>query len=808
MRRFEFTASTLVLMLIAPSLTQASELWALRDGTIEFRPDWPALEQAGLDMSAIQRGNEDGQLKANLSRTSSVDVLVRDDGANDITIHAMALNDGIMIRGRSGQVVVLHVQTGAADGSAASGGGGDVPSFELTGLRSAINRGGATMIMPAESVRISPALADALGDRTLAGLSIGRAIIRGSAEWQAGLRPDVEVLDSPPAGDESEAASAPSGADVTFCEFYGLQQQGRVGSIAAFAGATTSWNVGNEDAIWYELPDPRHPFIVQNVYRLKSDRFEHIGQGWVKHGFFALDSEQCGTDCTYEPGSGHGAGDWLGVGCTDTYSAGLNGLQSGLGPRQEINPWTGAFTWAGSHLAMGGGSHTAISHRVQIHDDDLVVSLNPAAFYFAEGYYVVNDDVNHMNNAAWKPITFTGGGSGGGTWSVGMTGTSTRPTTGFALDAWSGSRKTVLAQEIPPIKFQSPDGRCILGAKSTDLGGGNHHYEYALLNIDMNRKVNSFSVPIMPGTVVTNIDFHAVRSHDETYNNDPWVVTGGGPTDDHITWSTTNNPLRWGTLYNFRFDAVAPPMDATITIGLHEPGTPSSLTGVTTGPSLLDPTCPALAPQLADAAQPRSRYLTVEPQLPGQMTALRVRLAALYHPLASSAVAGGPDFSAFEGEYRWVGPPQTHFEGMSGGPTFVAAELQCEPYFHDWGSVGDVSIFGDSIVPASIYEVQALHQNCESEIGNESRYSSLMAVPTGEWGDVVGNFGSGQPDFQDIAAVVSKFQGTGGAPSKARAQLQPNVPSPSVIVNFADVSAAVSAFAGSPYPFAGPSACP
>ena len=40
------------------------------------------------------------------------------------------------------------------------------------------------------------------------------------------------------------------------------------------------------------------------------------------------------------------SGSYLGVGCSDPYGAGLNGSQSGLGPKSEVNASTGVFVWA------------------------------------------------------------------------------------------------------------------------------------------------------------------------------------------------------------------------------------------------------------------------------------------------------------------------------------------------------------------------------------------------------------------------------------------------------------------------------
>jgi hypothetical protein len=51
-----------------------------------------------------------------------------------------------------------------------------------------------------------------------------------------------------------------------------------------------------------------------------------------------------------------------------------------------------------------------------------------------------------------------------------------------------------------------------------------------------------------------------------------------------VTWATQTfaenqsaNALRWGTLYNFRFDASAPPTMGTVNIELFKPGTPNSV---------------------------------------------------------------------------------------------------------------------------------------------------------------------------------------------------------------------------------------
>jgi hypothetical protein len=376
------------------------------------------------------------------------------------------------------------------------------------------------------------------------------------------------------------ARCASEGADVFIGELSQFQQFGRVGDIIGCAIDTPVCNAGTAPFDWYANPDPRHPFMTFNLYRLMNDRFEQIGMSWVKHGYGAAQGNACDLGCTP-----FGDSTRLGVGCSDTYSASLNAQQSLLGPRSEVNAWTGAYSYATSHLSdPDAPPHTPISHRLQIHDADLDPALNPDAQYFAEVYVFGHDDANRLNSIAHEPVFITG--SPGGTWTFHIGAANT--VIGPAIHAWPGAQRTMIA--CP----DGSDGRCILAAKVTDNGNGTWHYEYALYNHDLDRAVRSFTVPLRPGITVTNIGFSAVRSHDEGFSNAPWVPvrTGGA-----ITWSTGgplapqgSNPLRWNTTYNFRFDADAPPTDSLATLRLHRFGALNRLRGAAPAPAAF---CPA-----------------------------------------------------------------------------------------------------------------------------------------------------------------------------------------------------------------------
>ena len=466
--------------------------------------------------------------------------------------------------------------------------------LELVGLKSGYDRAAGVFRLASRDVRISRALAEALGRPELAGQSIGRAVVEASAAWVGGEAPAPFDAFLPDGGDVPRGGIGP---DVTFCQLYGQAPYGREGDIVGLSIATTSWNLGTADLMWFARPDNRHPFIVMDLFRIKtvdgSERFEQIGQSWIKHAYYALSNIQCGGSCSFE--AGHSRGNWLGMGCTDTYGASLNAGQGGLGPRFEVNPWTGHWEYTGSHFQdPPSHQHDGIAHRLQVHHADLDPAQNPGATYYGSSFYVALDDVDAMNSGAWKPTTpYQDPGhptcNPPDCWRFSMSGSGTFPNIGFPLDAWEGATQTLLAQEIPVIEFESPDGRCILAAKVTELGGGIWHYEYALLNVDMDRKVRSFGIPVNQDAAITNIGFNAVHSHDEPYSNEAWTaaIDNGA-----IVWSTDDNPLRWSTMYNFRFDCDAQPIDdTTVTLGLYEPGSPQTVTGTTIGPLPEVPDC-------------------------------------------------------------------------------------------------------------------------------------------------------------------------------------------------------------------------
>ncbi len=343
------------------------------------------------------------------------------------------------------------------------------------------------------------------------------------------------------------------------------------GGITPYAIGTTSCNIGTCWLNWFSSIN-EHPVIGQNMFRLKDGRFEHLGQSWLKHGFTALNGNICSASCPTGAGGSH-----LGVNCSDPYSSGLNGDQGRLGPKWEVNPSTGVYPYP---FTNGSGSGS-LYKRLQVKNTDLDPALNTGALYFVEGQYVTHDDTvakNHANNASYRRVTV-----GSAPYDLTLQEGTVRQSP--AIKAW----KTTDAA-VTETTFAGGDGTWIMSAKATALGGGVYHYEYALHNLTAHRAGQSFSVPIPAGATITNVGFHDVDYHSgEPFVGTDWTMTVSAGA---VTWETQTfavnpnaNALRWGTLYNFRFDANRAPGTGLITLGLFKPGTPTSITASTVLPA-------------------------------------------------------------------------------------------------------------------------------------------------------------------------------------------------------------------------------
>src|SRR5207247_1991421 len=188
-------------------------------------------------------------------------------------------------------------------------------------------------------------------------------------------------------------------------------------------------------------------------------------------------------------------------------------------------------------------NHTGTSHRILVEGNDLNTTLNPGATYYAESQYITPHEYawcqanpgqcNMYNNASYRQFSVTGTTN----FIFTPVGSTVRMTP--AIYVWTGAT----INRIEPVP--GVDGFGLLGFKVTNPSAGVWHYEYAVYNQNLDRGIQSFSVPLGPGANISNIDFHAPPqepgwANDGTFNSQgysstPWTVT---QSSGSITWST------------------------------------------------------------------------------------------------------------------------------------------------------------------------------------------------------------------------------------------------------------------------------
>ena len=366
-------------------------------------------------------------------------------------------------------------------------------------------------------------------------------------------------------GAQAQTCPSATGPDVIVGDITGPSNYTANGTLEAISLGTTSCNLGNVWLNWISNTN-QHPVIGGSLFRYKvvggAGTFEQVGQSWLKHGFFALSQTLCCTNCTATDGT------HLGIGCSDPYTSARNGSQSGLGPKWQVNAFTGVYTYPPANPAWSGS--TARRVEIQVADCE-ATGTGTGTRYFGEAMYVTPDDAaagNGRNNASYREMSCTGSASA---WTWAFVGTTQRQKP--AIQAWKVADPTVTINliDIPG------EGQVRAGYKATALGGGIWRYEYAVYNLNSDRSIGSFSVPVGAGVNVTNIGFHDVSYRNgDGASNINWDGTDWPATvaNGAITWATTPfatnpsaNAIRWGTLYNFRFDANAAPQQATATLG-------------------------------------------------------------------------------------------------------------------------------------------------------------------------------------------------------------------------------------------------
>jgi hypothetical protein len=593
----------------------AEEIWTVGSGRISFHFNTNLMGDLGLTLVDIDETAESpSELKSSIEYpyysfqvSAASDLRFRVDGnvviPNGVVGGALRHTGGVTIVDavsglqREIREFVIDHSPATYDGSGnmvspfqlylRDGAEGSPVTFYLDHPMFKIERVAEELAIYYLNLRIAPDWAAAMERPDLAGWYVGMAEVVVSAEMTGGEPWDGSGHDPVYGGF----------LDVKLGILDSIQQVGHVGTFpdgtAGVSMATTACNAGDVDVPWEAPMDEDHPVIAMQLYRLKDGRFEQIGVSYLKHGFFALSNSQC-TPCQ-NPSDGT----YLGVGCSDTYGVNNNGDRRWLAPRDEVDPFIARWECIGSHFSGGvadcvrrhtGSGHDAVEHRLRVQDADLG---DADATYYYEAYYVVEDDDLRHNNIGSRRCTVQWTGS---VWDFDTPGGNPL-VEGPAIERWGDVRTWA---SIGPN-----DGDVLLAVETTDLGGGGFHYEYALYNFDSEREIRSFSVPV-GSAAVTNMGFH---DWDDEASNEWQVMLDGGV----VTWETDTfasdpdaNALSYGLLFNFRFDADAPPQDSQATLGMFKPGADGDeISAATKAPAAVVAVEPSVTPQVARLAASR-----------------------------------------------------------------------------------------------------------------------------------------------------------------------------------------------------------
>lgn len=361
-------------------------------------------------------------------------------------------------------------------------------------------------------------------------------------------------------------ANAVPGLDVRLSAMRELAVFGRLGAFPSgmngIAIETTVCNEGTLEVPWMQPMNPDHPFIAFLVASVRDGRIVQLSnRSYVKHGFFALNGRSCGT-CV--PPSSGSVGEYLGLGCSDTYATSNNGDSFYLGPPDELDPWLGVWQRRCSLFDRGfpdvgapdncdgrrSLTHQAaaalgpVETRVQVSDEDLLLGgrLCCQSQYVVKGMAdAARDDSlgSRAFSATWSGIR----------WNFSPTSTLLP---GTILQQWPDAT-------VGSNTDGSEDGRVYAAVKVTGPVEGFYRYEYALHNRDHARGVGTLRIPLCSGARARAAGF---RDSDGDPGND-WVVE---VKKDEVEFVHKGSPLAWNSIFNFWFESDAAPEQADLAL--------------------------------------------------------------------------------------------------------------------------------------------------------------------------------------------------------------------------------------------------
>ena len=277
---------------------------------------------------------------------------------------------------------------------------------------------------------------------------------------------------------------------------------------------------------------------------------------------------------------------------------------------------------------------------------------------------------------------------------------------------------------------------------------------------------------------------------------------------DESTWSI--EPPALGVLspeWDFTAAEVDEPTEGTIWISY-------TFDGVTRADTQTITVINASAAVQPDPDTPaKNRYLSLIVPVGTGPTAVGVKMVSLLRadpPYPPQVLV--PNYSGYEGQWRWVGPATTCTDSTAVPVQFRCAALQCDPHYAIWADEV-IHVYGGEIIPSSEYEVRVFPATCSGAEDTCGMASAAWISRTQRFGDivpdfhVVGAYPASQPNVLDLSAIVSKVKGLPGL-SFPEALLHSNQPAVNDYIYVLDIADCIDAIKGFAPIAIGPCICP
>jgi hypothetical protein len=356
--------------------------------------------------------------------------------------------------------------------------------------------------------------------------------------------------------------------------------------FVVIAPTATLRNVGTVDVPWYEkfTPDSppynndQHPFLVWGMYRQDADGvLRQIGKSGVKHAFFTVN---LGCDCRN--------GSILGVGCKDAYGGATNDTPGDVicsngencfqGMRSELIPNSGQFGRCGSvfdpncnGLQDDVEPYGPYENRMVVNEAELSAPVGSGVRWFADGWYVVRDDGNWINNIGSREVQPNWVNTlGSGIWR--FTEQLLDHRDGTVLHRWHALLPSGTKARLSVIS--TPKGMIVLEVRATQLAANQWRYQNTVFNMDFsvsatlgsgsnirvldNRGLDSISFLPSQATALP-VSVRTVDADLLATNNWNAAAQANG-----LRYSGSGNTQDWGSLYSYIYDSPLPPGEITL----------------------------------------------------------------------------------------------------------------------------------------------------------------------------------------------------------------------------------------------------